>query len=156
MKKIDTQKIVGEKSSKVVITLTKPYLIEGKIAPAGTKILVESSDIYDDYVTPDTISDASVPDVSTDIYTMRRLARMRKMDAECETPEVAEQEDEDIAEMKRFRKMYKMFKAMEDGVETETEPVAEGEDSTEPSMDDEEIMALRRLRRMRRMRMLRR
>lgn len=146
------------KDGKVVITLTKPYLIEGKIAPAGTKILVESSDIYDDYVTPGTISDASVPDVSTDIYTMRRLARMRKMDAEYESPEVAEQEDEDIAEMKRFRKMYKMFKAIdeEDEVETETEPVAEGEDSTEPYMDDEEIMALRRLRRMRRMRMLRR
>jgi len=137
MKKLNTTNKVA-KSGKVEITLTKPYLVEGKIIPKGTKVLVESSDIYDDYETPETeimtmrrlrrmdhddystpsnIADASVPNESDDIYTMRRLARMKHMDA------VAE---EDLSE------------------------------EDEEFLEDEELMALRRLARMRRMKSMRR
>ncbi|MGD9678154.1 MAG: hypothetical protein AB7V16_07295 [Vulcanibacillus sp.] len=158
MKKLDTKK---EKSKKVEIVLTKPYLIEGKIAPKGTKILVESSDIYDDFSTPSNIADASVPNTSDDIYTMRRMARMRKMGMDDETfePEmmkrmddVEEQEDEEMVKMKKFSRMYKMFKAMD--AEDKEDEIEENDD--EELYDDEEIMAMRRMARMRRMKALRR
>ncbi len=133
MKKVDTKK-VSEKKGKVEIVLTKNYLIENEIIPAGTKVLVEADDIYDDFSTPSNIADASVPNSEDDIYTMRRMARMNRMnrmDAE-----------EEFIPMRRM--------------DVADDSIVEDDDMDADDYSDEELVLMRRLARMKRMRQMRR
>lgn len=179
MKKLNPTKKV-EKKDKVEIVLSKPYLIEGTIVPTGTKVLVEADDIYDDYKTPANIADASQPETTDDIYTMRRIARLKKMDMEDmeegEDEEISEEEaleQEEIEAMKnlqrirRLRRLQKMDMEEDDDemlpvadellAEPVVEPAIEPEETLigEPEeYDDEDLMTLRRIARIRKLRQM--
>jgi hypothetical protein len=143
MKKVQDTKKVSEKSGKVEIILTKPYLVEGTVIPAGTKVLVEAEDIYDDFSTPSNIGDASVPNSDDEIYTMRRMQRMKRLKRMDLGEEDLDEEDfteEELALMQKMNRM-KRLKRMDTDVMPMEDPIEE----------DEDLAYMRRLRRMKRM-----
>jgi hypothetical protein len=82
------KKIVETKEGRfVVIPLTKPYLIEGKVYNKGCKLLVEEDGVVDTIQTNADIADASSGDFD-ELYDRANMRRMRHaMDADDLVPE---------------------------------------------------------------------
>jgi vacuolar-type H+-ATPase subunit I/STV1 len=140
-----------KKTGRKVVTLSKPYLVEGRILRKGTKVLIESED-YLDAVTP---ADTGAPELAV----MRKFRRMDEpfLAEEDDTllDEEGEVEAEIAATMRKLRRLQRMKKMdADDELKEEDDELKEEDELEEADLegDREDPIQMRRLRRMRQMR----